>query len=44
MSDVSFEINNPTICGLISMNEAGKSTLFKTIMRFVSPTCGEVKV
>ncbi|WP_278495676.1 metal ABC transporter ATP-binding protein [Pantoea vagans] len=44
LSDVSFELSKPTICGLIGMNGAGKSTLFKAIMGFVSPTSGKVEV
>lgn len=44
LSDVSFELQKPTICGLIGMNGAGKSTLFKAIMGFVSPTSGKVEV
>ncbi|EGF9691579.1 metal ABC transporter ATP-binding protein [Salmonella enterica] len=44
LSDVSFELNKPTICGLIGMNGAGKSTLFRAIMGFVSPSCGKVEV
>lgn len=44
LSNVSFELKKPTICGLIGMNGAGKSTLFKAIMGFVSPTHGKVEV
>ncbi|WP_276551495.1 metal ABC transporter ATP-binding protein [Erwinia mallotivora] len=44
LSNVSFELSKPTICGLIGMNGAGKSTLFKAIMGFVSPTSGKVEV
>jgi len=44
LSDVSFELQQPTICGLIGMNGAGKSTLFKAIMGFVSPTNGRVEI
>ncbi|WP_304984970.1 metal ABC transporter ATP-binding protein [Erwinia sp. 198] len=44
LSDVSFELSKPTICGLIGMNGAGKSTLFRAIMGFVSPTSGKVEV
>ena len=44
LSDVSFELSNPTICGLIGMNGAGKSTLFRAIMGFVSPASGKVEV
>ncbi|EBM5321967.1 metal ABC transporter ATP-binding protein [Salmonella enterica] len=44
LSDVSFELKKPTICGLIGMNGAGKSTLFRAIMGFVSPACGKVEV
>lgn len=44
LSNISFELSQPTICGLIGMNGAGKSTLFKAIMGFVSPTCGNVNI
>ncbi|MBD8129088.1 metal ABC transporter ATP-binding protein [Pantoea agglomerans] len=44
LSDVSFELSKPTICGLIGMNGAGKSTLFRAIMGFVSPAQGKVEI
>lgn len=44
LSDVSFELSKPMICGLIGMNGAGKSTLLKAMMGFVSPTSGKVEV
>lgn len=44
LSDVSLDLHEPTICGLIGMNGAGKSTLFKAIMGFVSPSQGSVAV
>lgn len=44
LSDVSLDLREPTICGLIGMNGAGKSTLFKAIMGFVSPTHGSVAI
>lgn len=44
LSDVSFELRKPTICGLIGMNGAGKSTLFRAIMGFVSPASGKIEI
>jgi manganese/iron transport system ATP-binding protein len=41
---VSFELASGTICGLVGVNGSGKSTLFKTIMGFVRPTRGEVRI
>lgn len=44
VSDVSFALTRPTICGLVGMNGSGKSTLFKAIMGFVEPLRGAVTV
>ena len=44
LRDVSFELASGTICGLVGVNGSGKSTLFKTIMGFVRPTRGEVRI
>lgn len=44
LSEVSFELSKPTICGLIGMNGAGKSTLFRAIMGFVAPASGKIAV
>ncbi len=42
--DVSFALEQATICGLIGMNGSGKSTLFKTIMGFLGPQRGSVAI
>ncbi|WP_439541670.1 manganese/iron ABC transporter ATP-binding protein [Hyphomicrobium sp.] len=44
LRDMSFELSSGTICGLVGVNGSGKSTLFKTIMGFVRPTRGEVRI
>lgn len=44
LKDVSFELKSGTICGLVGVNGSGKSTLFKTIMGFVRPSHGEVRI
>ncbi len=44
LKDVSFELKAGTICGLVGVNGSGKSTLFKTIMGFVRPSQGEVRI
>lgn len=44
LKDMSFELSSGTICGLVGVNGSGKSTLFKTIMGFVRPTRGEVRI
>jgi manganese/iron transport system ATP-binding protein len=42
--NASFELGPGTICGLVGVNGSGKSTLFKTIMGFVAPQGGEVRI
>lgn len=44
LKDITFELGAGTICGLVGVNGSGKSTLFKTIMGFVRPTAGEVRI
>jgi manganese/iron transport system ATP-binding protein len=44
LKDVSFSLAPGTICGLVGVNGSGKSTLFKTIMGFVRPSRGEVRL
>lgn len=44
LKDVSFTLDAGTICGLVGVNGSGKSTLFKTIMGFVRPTTGKVRI
>jgi manganese/iron transport system ATP-binding protein len=44
LRDVSFELDGGTICGLVGVNGSGKSTLFKSIMGFVKPSSGSVRI
>lgn len=44
LRDASFHLNPGTICGLVGVNGSGKSTLFKTIMGFVRPLKGSVRI
>jgi manganese/iron transport system ATP-binding protein len=44
LSEVSFELKESSICGLVGVNGSGKSTLFKSIMGFVKPTCGVIQI
>ena len=42
--DASFELGAGTICALVGVNGSGKSTLFKTIMGFIEPRQGQVRI
>jgi manganese/iron transport system ATP-binding protein len=44
LSDASFHLDSGSICALVGVNGSGKSTLFKSIMGFVNPTAGTVKI
>lgn len=44
LHDVSFRIENGTICALIGVNGGGKSTLFKSLMGLVKPLTGSVQL
>ncbi len=44
LSDASFHLGAGTICALVGVNGSGKSTLFKSIMGFVNPTVGRVRI
>ena len=44
LENVSFDLAAGTICGLVGVNGSGKSTLFKTIMGFVRPTRGSIRI
>jgi manganese/iron transport system ATP-binding protein len=40
----SFSLAGGTICALVGVNGSGKSTLFKSLMGFLAPARGEVKL
>ena len=40
----SFQIEEPTLTGVIGVNGAGKTTLFKTLAGFLKPTSGEAEL
>ena len=44
LQDASFQLDGGTICALVGVNGSGKSTLFKSIMGFVKPNAGSVKI
>ncbi len=44
LRDITFSLAPGGICGLVGVNGSGKSTLFKTIMGFIRPTTGEVRL
>ena len=42
--DASFDVGPGTICALVGVNGSGKSTVFKSIMGFIRPSAGEVRL
>ncbi len=44
LRNANLTLENNTICGLIGLNGSGKSTLFKTIMGFLQPLSGVVRI
>lgn len=44
LRNASFEIPSSTICALVGINGAGKSTIFKAIMGFVPIAKGEISI
>lgn len=44
LHDATFHLRSGTICALVGVNGSGKSTLFKSMMGFVKPTGGSVKI
>ncbi|RNC68886.1 MAG: ABC transporter ATP-binding protein [Desulfuromonadales bacterium] len=44
LDDISFEVKQGDVLGIVGRNGAGKSTLLKIISRVTMPTRGEVKI
>jgi lipopolysaccharide transport system ATP-binding protein len=44
LSDVSFDVHEGDVVGVVGRNGAGKSTLLKILSRIVEPTAGEVRM
>ena len=44
LRDASFSLGAGTICALVGVNGSGKSTLFKSVMGFLRPAKGRVRI
>jgi manganese/iron transport system ATP-binding protein len=44
LQNATFQLRGGTICALVGVNGSGKSTLFKSIMGFVEPRNGTVRI
>lgn len=44
LDNITLDINEGEICGLIGRNGSGKSMFFKAICGLINPTSGEIKV
>ena len=44
LNDISFDVNEGDVLGVIGRNGAGKSTLLKILSRVTAPTKGQIKI
>jgi lipopolysaccharide transport system ATP-binding protein len=44
LRNISFDLNDGEVLGVVGKNGAGKSTLLKLLSRVTAPTTGEIKV
>lgn len=44
LSDVSFEVERGTVCGVIGANGSGKTTLLKILASITEPSSGEARI
>ena len=44
LKNVSFEVEQGKVMGVVGSNGAGKSTLLKVLSRIIEPTCGLAKI
>lgn len=44
LKNISFEVNQGEIFGVIGPNGTGKTVTFKSVMGFISPTSGNIKI
>ena len=44
VKNLSFEVEQGEVIGLVGQNGAGKSTTFKMILNFLSPDAGEITI
>ena len=44
LTDISFDVNEGDVLGIIGKNGAGKSTILKILSRVTTPTKGEIKI
>lgn len=44
LQDISFDISQGDVVGIVGRNGAGKSTLFKILSRITQPTTGEITI
>ena len=44
LKDISFDVRQGDVLGIIGKNGAGKSTLLKLLSRITSPTTGEIRI